>query len=146
MGHFNHRHRRSYEATGVLSGCTPNALTRALANTLAATLSAGLLLSLVPTRVQAEPMHVSWYGPGFDGNYTANGEIFDRYSHTAAHPSWPFGTLVQLTNYNTGASVTVRINDRSGGVLDLAEQAARDLGTYRSGIASVDVEIVRWGE
>ncbi len=151
MGHFKHHHRRNCEATDVLGGCTLGALTmsltRALAtNTLVGSLSAGLLLSLVPTRVQAEPMHVSWYGPGFDGNYTANGEIFNRYSHTAAHPSWPFGTLVQLTNYNTGASVTVRINDRSGGALDLAEQAARDLGTYRSGIAPVDVEIVRWGE
>ncbi|MBE9061744.1 septal ring lytic transglycosylase RlpA family protein [cf. Phormidesmis sp. LEGE 11477] len=106
----------------------------------------GLLLSAVAGRVQAEPMHVSWYGPGFDGNYTANGEIFDRYGYTAAHPSWPFGTLVELTNYNTGAVVIVRINDRSGGVLDLSEQAARDLGTYQAGTASVDVEIVRWGE
>ncbi len=150
MGHFNHRRSAAklqvFLAAARLATLTRLYPTRALANTLAGTLSAGLLLSLVPTRVQAEPMHVSWYGPGFDGNYTANGEIFDRYSHTAAHPSWPFGTLVQLTNYNTGASVTVRINDRSGGALDLAEQAARDLGTYRSGIAPVDVEIVRWGE
>ncbi|EDX83931.1 Rare lipoprotein A-like double-psi beta-barrel [Synechococcus sp. PCC 7335] len=105
----------------------------------------GVMLLTIPYRVQAEPMPVSWYGPGFDGNYTANGEVFDRYAHTAAHPSWPFGTLVQLTNYTTGAVVIVRINDRSGGVLDLSEQAARDLGTYRAGVASVDVEIVRWG-
>lgn len=106
----------------------------------------GLLLSLIPYQVRANPMQVSWYGPGYDGNYTANGEVFDRYSHTAAHPSWPFGTVVQLTNYNTGAAVTVRINDRSVSMLDLSEQAARDLGTYRTGVASVDVEIVRWGK
>ncbi|MEM8503787.1 MAG: septal ring lytic transglycosylase RlpA family protein [Cyanobacteria bacterium P01_D01_bin.1] len=129
MGYFKHQHQR----IGGLGGYIVSW----------ASLSAALLL---PLAAQAETMRVSWYGPGFDGNYTANGEIFDRYSHTAAHPSWPFGTLVQLTNYNTGAVVTVRINDRSGGALDIAEQAARDLGTYDSGIASVDVEIIRWGE
>lgn len=105
-------------------------------------LSAGLL---TPVAALAEPMPVSWYGPGFDGNYTASGEIFDRYDHTAAHPDWPFGTLVQLTNFDTGATVTVRINDRSGGALDISEQAARDLGTYSEGIKAVDVEIVQWG-
>jgi len=106
---------------------------------------AGSLL-LLPSEALAERMLVSWYGPGFDGGYTASGEIFDRYSHTAAHPTWPFGTQVQLTNPNTGNVVTVRINDRSGGALDISEQAARDLGTYSTGIASVNVEIIQWGE
>ncbi|MGD1864327.1 MAG: septal ring lytic transglycosylase RlpA family protein [Phormidesmis sp.] len=101
---------------------------------------------LMSTAVAAEQMRVSWYGPGFDGNYTANGEVFDRYALTAAHPTWPFGTVVQLTNPNTGDRVTVRINDRSGGALDISEQAARDLGTYSTGIAPVDVEILQWGE
>lgn len=110
---------------------------------LAGSLAIGLLL---PGEALAERMLVSWYGPGFDGGYTASGEIFDRYSHTAAHPTWPFGTRVQLTNPNTGSVVTVRINDRSGGALDISEQAARDLGTYSAGIASVNVEILQWGE
>ncbi|MGB7085636.1 MAG: septal ring lytic transglycosylase RlpA family protein [Phormidesmis sp.] len=101
---------------------------------------------LTPATAVAEQMRVSWYGPGFDGGYTASGEIFDRYSHTAAHPDWPFGTLVQLTNPDTGLMVTVRVNDRSGGALDISEQAARDLGTYSAGISTVDVEIVQWGE
>lgn len=101
---------------------------------------------LVPAAAVADQMRVSWYGPGFDGNYTANGEIFSRYEHTAAHPTWPFGTVVQLTNPSTGDRVTVRINDRSGGALDISEQAARDLGTYSVGIAAVDVEILQWGE
>jgi len=102
--------------------------------------------ALIPLSAQAEIMRVSWYGPGFEGNYTASGEIFDSYAHTAAHPDWPFQTLVQLTNLDTGASITVRINDRSGGALDISEQAARDLGTYHDGIAAVDVEILEWGE
>ena len=116
--------------------------------------SARLLCSLVvgggillwPLTAMAERMRVSWYGPGFDGSYTANGEIFSRYAHTAAHPDWPFGTMVQLTHPNTGATVTVRINDRSGGALDISEQAARDLGTYSEGITAVEVEILQWGE
>ncbi|MEL7333222.1 MAG: septal ring lytic transglycosylase RlpA family protein [Cyanobacteria bacterium J06560_2] len=109
--------------------------------------SAGLLIFLLGASAAiAQRMRVSWYGPGFDGGYTASGEIFDRYDYTAAHPSWPFGTLLQLTNPNTGDRVFVRINDRSGGALDISEQAARDLGTYSEGIVSVDVEIVQWGE
>lgn len=90
-------------------------------------------------------MQVSWYGPGFHGNPTASGEVFDRWEHTAAHPSWPFGTLVRLTNPRNGQSVTVRINDRSGGVLDISEQAARDLGTHSRGVATVEVEVLDWG-
>lgn len=107
---------------------------------------AGALIALMSSSAIAERMRVSWYGPGFEGGYTASGEIFSRYEHTGAHPEWPFGTLVQLTNPDTGESVTIRINDRSGGALDISEQAARDLGTYSYGIAPVDVEIVRWGE
>ena len=94
----------------------------------------------------ADTMRVGWYGPGFDGDYTASGEIFSRYNRTAAHPSWPFGTLVQLTNPNNGSTVVVRINDRSGGALDISEQAARDLNTYSTGISAVEVEILQWGE
>ena len=98
------------------------------------------------TAAIANQMRVSWYGPGFDGSYTANGEIFNRYDHTGAHPDWPFNTLVLLTNPETGDSVTIRINDRSGGALDISEQAARDLGTYDYGIAPVEVEIIEWGQ
>ena len=105
-----------------------------------------LLMSVLGKEAIADTMQVSWYGPGFEGGYTANGEVFSRYDYTAAHPSWPFGTLVQLTNPNTGAEVTVRINDRSGGGLDISEQAAIDLDTYSNGISAVDVEVLQWGE
>lgn len=112
---------------------------------LASAIASAITLAL-STAANADRMRVSWYGPGFDGGYTASGEIFDRYGHTGAHPDWPFGTLVLLTNPDTGDSVTIRINDRSGGALDISEQAARDLGTYDYGIAPVEVEIVEWGE
>lgn len=105
-----------------------------------------LLMSVLGKEALADTMRVSWYGPGFEGGYTANGEVFSRYDYTAAHPSWPFGTLVQLTNPNTGSEVTVRVNDRSGGGLDISEQAAIDLDTYSNGISAVDVEVLEWGE
>src|SRR5439155_59210 len=54
----------------------------------------------------------SWYGPGFHGNRTANGEIYDQYELTAAHPSLPLGTRVMVTNLENGPAVQVRINDR----------------------------------
>ncbi|MEL7227013.1 MAG: septal ring lytic transglycosylase RlpA family protein, partial [Cyanobacteria bacterium J06576_12] len=71
-----------------------------------------------PVKAESMPIRVSWYGPGFDGGYTASGEIFDRYDYTAAHPTWPFGTILQLTHPDTGSRVLVRVNDRSGGALD----------------------------
>lgn len=106
---------------------------------------ASLSTAILPAAAIANRMRVSWYGPGFEGGYTASGEIFSRYDRTGAHPEWPFGTLVLLTNPATGDSVTIRINDRSGGALDISEQAARDLGTYDYGIAPVEVEIIEWG-
>src|SRR4051812_5824819 len=65
----------------------------------------------------------SWYGPGFHGKRTANGERFNTHALTAAHRSLPFGSRVQVTNERTGRSVVVRINDRGpfvgGRVIDL---------------------------
>src|SRR3989442_12433679 len=53
----------------------------------------------------------SWYGPGFHGNRTANGEIYDQYELTAAHPSLPLGSPVMVTNPENDRAVQVRIND-----------------------------------
>ena len=88
----------------------------------------------------------SWYGPGFHGRPTANGEIFNQNALTAAHPSLSFGTKVKVTNLNNGRSVVVRINDRgpySGGrVIDLSAAAARSLNMIRSGVARVKVTVL----
>src|ERR1700757_3034244 len=74
----------------------------------------------------------SWYGPGFHGNRTANGEIYDQYELTAAHPSLPLGSRVMVTNLTNGRSVEVRINDRGpfvdGRAIDLSYAAARTIG------------------
>jgi rare lipoprotein A len=88
----------------------------------------------------------SWYGPGFHGRRTANGEIFDQYELTAAHPSLPLGTRVIVTNLRNGRAVEVRINDRGpfvdGRVIDLSYAAARVLGMVGPGTTRVRLEVL----
>ncbi|MCC5900210.1 MAG: septal ring lytic transglycosylase RlpA family protein [Phormidium sp. BM_Day4_Bin.17] len=88
----------------------------------------------------------SWYGPGFEGNQTANGEIFNSQDITAAHLELPFGTHVRVTNLNNGRSLVVRINDRGpyigNRIIDLSAGAARELGMIHSGTAPVVVEVL----
>ncbi|WP_018260672.1 septal ring lytic transglycosylase RlpA family protein [Methylobacterium sp. WSM2598] len=83
----------------------------------------------------------SWYGPGFHGRRTANGERFDTHALTAAHRFLPFGSRVRVTNNSNGRSVVVRINDRGpyvgGRVIDLSNAAARAIGV--SGVAKVRI-------
>lgn len=90
----------------------------------------------------------SWYGPGFQGNYTANGEIYDMNGISAAHKTLPFGTIVRVVDLDTGRSVVVRINDRGpfieGRIIDLSKGAAEKLGIVDKGIARVGLRIVRW--
>lgn len=88
----------------------------------------------------------SWYGPGFAGRLTANGEIFDPSSLTAAHRTLPFGSRVRVTNLNNGRSVVVRINDRgpfvAGRVIDLSRASAEQIGMRGRGIAPVRLEVL----
>jgi rare lipoprotein A len=88
----------------------------------------------------------SWYGPGFHGNQSASGEIFNENAMTAAHRTLPFGTRVRVTNMDNGQSVVVRINDRGpfhgNRVIDLSTAAARMLGLIHSGVAPVQVEVL----
>lgn len=93
--------------------------------------------------VSIEKGEASWYGPGFHGNYTANGEVYDMYAYTAAHRTLPFGTLVEVTFLQTGKSILVRINDRGpfkeGRIIDLSKGAAEAVGL--SGIGQVELKI-----
>ena len=83
----------------------------------------------------------SWYGPGFHGRLTANGERFDMNELTAAHKTLPFGTRVLVHNPRTGKEVVVRINDRGpfikGRMLDLSKAAAKALGVTSRGLDAV---------
>lgn len=88
----------------------------------------------------------SWYGPGFHGNLTANGEVFNQNDMTAAHQTLPFGTRVRVTNVSNGASVLVRITDRGpfvgDRILDLSMGAAQVLGLVQSGVGLVRLDIL----
>ena len=90
----------------------------------------------------------SWYGPGFHGNLTANGETYDMDGVSAAHKTLPFGTIVRVVEFDTGRSIVVRINDRGpfvdGRIIDLSKGAAEELGTVNKGITKVGLRIIRW--
>lgn len=104
------------------------------------------------TYVPAENPHyrsegvASWYGEDFHGRQTANGEIFDMNSMSAAHTTLPMPSYVRVTNLSNNRSVIVRVNDRgpyhSDRVIDVSVKAAILLGFYGSGLAPVRVEYV----
>lgn len=86
----------------------------------------------------------SWYGPGFHGKSTANGERYDQADRTAAHRTLQMPSVVRVTNLSNGASTVVRINDRgpyaSNRVIDLSRTAAQELDIVRNGTARVRIE------
>jgi rare lipoprotein A len=104
------------------------------------------------TRVSVGPFEIafsgmaSWYGPGFDGNYSASGEVFNQNAMTAAHRTLPFGTQVRVTNMDNGLSVVVRINDRGpfhgDRVIDVSTAAAEAIGLVNTGVAPVNLEVL----
>ncbi len=91
----------------------------------------------------------SWYGPGFHGKKTANGETFNQRRLTAAHNTLPLPSLVKVTNLRNKKSIIVRVNDRGpfaknkrGRIIDLSERAAELLGMKEKGIARVNVKLL----
>ncbi len=101
----------------------------------------------VPRVVHSSNGQASWYGPGFYGNRTANGEVFRPGTMTAAHRTLPFGTKVKVTNLRNGLTTVVRINDRGpfhgNRVIDLAHGAAHTLGLTASGVAQVRLDVLQ---
>ena len=89
---------------------------------------------------------VSWYGPGFHGRRTANGEIFDTNEMTMAHRSLAFGSKVRVTNLDNGRSIVVRVNDRGpyvgGRIADLSHAAASRLGFVEDGVVRARIELI----
>jgi len=104
-------------------------------------------VKVVPDVARVITGEASWYGPGFYGNRTANGEIYRQGTMTAAHRTLPFGTKVRVTNLWNGRSAVIRINDRgpfvAHRVIDLGHGAASTLGLISSGIAEVRLEVLR---
>jgi rare lipoprotein A len=89
----------------------------------------------------------SWYGPGFHGKKTSNGEVYDMHALTAAHKTLPLGTHVRVTRTDTGKSVVVRLNDRGpfvdDRIIDLSRAAAQSLDMIGSGTARVRIEALQ---
>ena len=94
-----------------------------------------------------EQGYASWYGPGFHGKKTSNGESYDMHALTAAHKTLPLGTLVKVTRTDTGKSVVVRLNDRgpfvAGRIIDLSNSAAHAIDMVGSGTAPVTIEALQ---
>ena len=88
----------------------------------------------------AGTMLASWYGPGFHGRTTANGERYNMHGLTAAHKTLPFGTKLEVCFKRCA---TVRINDRGPFIgsreLDLSYGAAKVIGLVKSGVANIEV-------
>ena len=123
------------------SGCSPNNMDN---NTATAK-----KVSQTPDQTPAKPTKkevgdASWYGPGFHGKETANGETFDQQELTAAHPTLPMDTKAKVTNLETGKKVVVRINDRGpftdNRVIDLSKAAAKKLDMKEDGTTPVKIE------
>ena len=105
-----------------------------------------------PPRVQVGL--ASWYGPGFHGEETASGEIFDQREMVAAHRTLPLGSVIRVTNLENGRRVTLRVIDRGpygrnfrkGTIVDVSRGAAGRLRMIRDGIVKVRVEVMKLGD
>jgi rare lipoprotein A len=109
--------------------------------------SCSFFQSKTPSIGSASIGKASFYGDGFHGKQTANGEIFNKYKFTAAHLTLAFGTRVKVTNLRNRKSVIVRINDRGpyirGRIIDVSEAAGRVLGMKREGVATVQLIVLK---
>jgi peptidoglycan lytic transglycosylase len=90
--------------------------------------------------------NASWYGPGFDGKLTADGERFNSEALTAAHPNLPFGSILRIVNPRNGKFEIVRINDRGpyqeGREIDVSYRVAQRIGLIHSGVNQVRLELL----
>lgn len=96
----------------------------------------------------------SFYGEAFQGRTTASGRPFDMNEMVAAHPRYPFGTLLRVTNLTNGQSINVTVQDRgpaqqqqaAGVIIDVSRGAAEALGFVRQGRVRVRLEVLQWGD
>lgn len=90
--------------------------------------------------------NASWYGIPFNGRRSSNGEIYDMYKMTAAHRTYPFDTMVRVTNLSNGKSAVVRITDRGpfveNRVIDLSFAAAQEIESIGPGVVRVRLEVI----
>jgi len=89
----------------------------------------------------------SWYGPPYHNRRGSNGEVYNMHAMTAAHRTFPLGSIVRVTNLKTGHTANVRITDRGpfipGRIVDLSLAAAQKVDVWRAGLAEVKVELMQ---
>src|SRR5688572_8955744 len=103
--------------------------------------------------LEAKEGYAAYYGRGFDGQTPASGTVLDNSALIAAHPAYPFGTVVRVTNLGNQRSVNVEIVDRGpspavrarGVIIDVSNAAAQKLDLIERGRARVRVEVLSWG-
>jgi rare lipoprotein A len=95
--------------------------------------------------ISSEEGYATWYTAPYRGRKAANGQIFSDYALTAAHRTLPMGSLILVTNLQTGQSAPMRVTDRGpfvdGRILDLSIASAKAVGIYRSGLAQVRIDV-----
>jgi rare lipoprotein A len=100
--------------------------------------------------LESEIGTASFYGREFVGRTTSSGEPFDPLALTAAHNTYPLGTIVKVINLKNNESVIVRINDRGplmkGRIIDLSQGAAERIKMVQDGVATVRIEVLEWGK
>ena len=88
----------------------------------------------------------SWYGPPYHNRRGSNGEVYNMHAMTAAHRTFPLGSIARVTNLKTGSTALVRITDRGpfipGRIVDLSLAAARKLDLVQAGVGQVKVELM----
>jgi rare lipoprotein A len=96
--------------------------------------------------IETETGLASWYGPPYHNRRGSNGEVYNMHAMTAAHRTYPLGSIVRVTNVRTGHSALVRITDRGpfipGRILDLSLAAARKVDVWQPGVAEVKLELL----
>lgn len=110
---------------------------------------------LIPTTANAghdvyQAGKASWYGSFHHGRKTASGEVFNMNGLSAAHRTLPLGTMIEVTNKDTGKSIVVKVNDRGpyigNRILDLSRGAAKRLGMIKDGVGNVEITVLSQSE
>jgi rare lipoprotein A len=133
----------------VLVACVPTAETGFAPRTSGIASPATHETPALALETDVQEGNASWYGAAFSGRRTASGEPFNPLARTAAHRTLPFGTWVEVTRVDSGASVRVRITDRgpyapssAHRIIDLSRGAAERIDLVRTGVTRVEVRIV----
>jgi rare lipoprotein A len=100
--------------------------------------------------IETETGLASWYGPPYHNRRGSNGEVYNMHAMTAAHRTLPLGSIVRVTNLQTGHKALVRITDRGpfipGRILDLSLAAAKKVDVYLAGVSEVRIEVMETPE